>query len=133
MTFPAPKRQAPLRSLRSAADLTGHGLAGPEKRAAIEKVRAQLGNEYPLVIGGERIKTGSMLESINPAKRTQVVGNRVREGFQLPVGGRELPVHCTQRELSVDPGHHLLHLQRLDHVVHRPHGKSRELVLGIRE
>lgn len=43
-------------------------------RAALEKVKAQLGQEYPLVIGGERIKTGSTLESINPANRTQVIG-----------------------------------------------------------
>jgi 1-pyrroline-5-carboxylate dehydrogenase len=43
-------------------------------RDAIEKVKTQLGEEYPLVIGGERIKTGSTLESINPAVRTQVVG-----------------------------------------------------------
>src|SRR2546422_788007 len=43
-------------------------------RAAIEKVKTQLDNEYPLVIGGERIKTGSTLESLNPANRTQVVG-----------------------------------------------------------
>jgi 1-pyrroline-5-carboxylate dehydrogenase len=43
-------------------------------RAAIEKVKSQLGREYPLVIGGERITTSSKLESINPANRTQVVG-----------------------------------------------------------
>src|SRR5215831_5253143 len=43
-------------------------------RAAIEKVSTQLGNEYPLVIGGERIKTGTTLESFNPANRSQVVG-----------------------------------------------------------
>src|SRR5436309_7922325 len=43
-------------------------------RAAIDKVTTQLGNEYPLVIGGERIKTGGTLDSINPANRTQVVG-----------------------------------------------------------
>jgi 1-pyrroline-5-carboxylate dehydrogenase len=43
-------------------------------RAAIESVKSQLGKEYPLVIGGERIKTGDILDSINPANRTQVVG-----------------------------------------------------------
>src|SRR5215207_6916670 len=43
-------------------------------RDAIEKVRAQLGREYPLVIGGERIATGNMLDSFNPANRTQLVG-----------------------------------------------------------
>lgn len=43
-------------------------------RAAIASVKSQLGKEYPLVIGGERIKTGDTLDSINPANRTQVVG-----------------------------------------------------------
>src|SRR5947199_4899834 len=43
-------------------------------RAALDKVKSELGREYPRVIGGERIKTGSTLESINPATRTQVVG-----------------------------------------------------------
>ena len=43
-------------------------------RDAIQKVKEQLGREYPLVIGGERITTGNMLDSINPANRTQVVG-----------------------------------------------------------
>jgi 1-pyrroline-5-carboxylate dehydrogenase len=43
-------------------------------RTAIEKVRAELGKEYPLVIGGERITTTDTLESINPANRTQLVG-----------------------------------------------------------
>ena len=45
-----------------------------EMRAALRQVRARLGKKYPLVIGGERIKTGNTLESINPATRTQVVG-----------------------------------------------------------
>jgi 1-pyrroline-5-carboxylate dehydrogenase len=43
-------------------------------RAALEKVKGELGREYPLVIGGERIMTDSKLESYNPAKRTQLVG-----------------------------------------------------------
>src|SRR4028118_1298196 len=43
-------------------------------RAAIERVRGELGREYPLVIGGERIKTGRTFDSINPAKKTEVVG-----------------------------------------------------------
>src|SRR5215813_7408855 len=43
-------------------------------RDALEKVKAKLGSEYPLVIGGERINTGDTLESINPANRTEVVG-----------------------------------------------------------
>ena len=43
-------------------------------RDAMEKVKSQLGQEYPLVIGGERITTDSKLDSFNPANRTQLVG-----------------------------------------------------------
>ena len=42
--------------------------------AAIEKVRAELGREYDLVIGGRRIKTGDTAPSVNPAKPSEVVG-----------------------------------------------------------
>jgi 1-pyrroline-5-carboxylate dehydrogenase len=43
-------------------------------REAIEKVKGELGREYPLVIGTERIKTEGKHESFNPAKKTEVVG-----------------------------------------------------------
>lgn len=43
-------------------------------RTALEKVKGELGREYPLVIGGERIKTGDILDSISPSNRSQVVG-----------------------------------------------------------
>ena len=45
-----------------------------QMRAAIEKVRSELGREYPLVIGGERIRTKAQFESLNPARKTEVVG-----------------------------------------------------------
>jgi len=43
-------------------------------RAAIEKVRGQLGREYDLIIGGKRIKTQDKIKSLNPAKPSQIVG-----------------------------------------------------------
>src|SRR3989449_8018883 len=49
-------------------------------RAAIEKVRAQLGREYDLVIGGKRVKTSDKIKSINPAKPSQVVGLHQKAG-----------------------------------------------------
>ncbi|MEP6921601.1 MAG: L-glutamate gamma-semialdehyde dehydrogenase [bacterium] len=45
-----------------------------DMRAALASVKGELGREYPLVIGGERFKTDSKLESFNPANRTEVVG-----------------------------------------------------------
>src|SRR5713101_5410126 len=49
-------------------------------RAAIEKVRAQLGREYDLIIGGKRVKTSDKIKSINPAKPSQVVGLHQKAG-----------------------------------------------------
>jgi 1-pyrroline-5-carboxylate dehydrogenase len=43
-------------------------------REAIAQVKSELGRDYPLVVGGERIETGDFLESLNPAKKTEVVG-----------------------------------------------------------
>src|ERR1700686_2059672 len=49
-------------------------------RAAIEKVRGQLGREYDLVIGGQRVRTSDKIKSINPAKPSQVVGLHQKAG-----------------------------------------------------
>ena len=49
-------------------------------RAAIEKVRGQLGREYDLIIGGKRVKTQDKIKSINPAKPSQVVGLHQKAG-----------------------------------------------------
>jgi 1-pyrroline-5-carboxylate dehydrogenase len=43
-------------------------------REALARVQSELGREYPLVIGGERVETGDILESLNPARKTEVVG-----------------------------------------------------------
>ena len=43
-------------------------------RAAIEKVRSELGREYDLVIGGRRVKTSEKISSLNPAKPSEIVG-----------------------------------------------------------
>jgi len=43
-------------------------------RAAIEKVRSELGREYPLLINGEKVTLTEKFESFNPAKKSEVVG-----------------------------------------------------------
>src|SRR5689334_15924538 len=43
-------------------------------KAAIEKVRGELGREYPLIIGGKKVMTRDKLKSINPAKPSELVG-----------------------------------------------------------
>jgi len=49
-------------------------------RAALDKVRGQLGREYDLIIGGKRVKTSDKIKSINPAKPSQIVGLHQKAG-----------------------------------------------------
>ena len=50
----------------------------PANRKAMEtalaNVKAYLGKEYPLIIGGEEIRTDDKLKSINPSRPSEVVG-----------------------------------------------------------
>jgi 1-pyrroline-5-carboxylate dehydrogenase len=50
----------------------------PAQRKAMEKalakVRSEFSNEYPIVIGGEEIRTNEKLNSFNPSKPSQSVG-----------------------------------------------------------
>ena len=43
-------------------------------RAALEKVKSELGREYPVLIGGEKITIEGKFQSFNPANKTEVVG-----------------------------------------------------------
>jgi len=52
--------------------------SAPANRRAMEEalaqVRAQFGREYELLIGGQRVKTGDLLRSLNPSNPREVVG-----------------------------------------------------------
>jgi 1-pyrroline-5-carboxylate dehydrogenase len=48
--------------------------------AAIERVRGQLGREYDLIIGGQRVKTTDKIKSLNPSKPSQIVGIHQKAG-----------------------------------------------------
>src|SRR5436190_23866037 len=51
----------------------------PKNRAAMEaalaKVKSQLGRDYPLRIGKEKINTADKLKSLNPSRPSEVVGS----------------------------------------------------------
>jgi RHH-type proline utilization regulon transcriptional repressor/proline dehydrogenase/delta 1-pyrroline-5-carboxylate dehydrogenase len=48
--------------------------AQEKMRDALEEVKQQLGQEYPLVLGGEKIYKGQQILSLNPSDFNQVVG-----------------------------------------------------------
>ncbi|MGD0577378.1 MAG: aldehyde dehydrogenase family protein, partial [Bryobacteraceae bacterium] len=43
-------------------------------RAALATVRAEFGREYPLHIGGQTIRTGDLLKSVNPSRPSETIG-----------------------------------------------------------
>jgi len=51
-------------------------------RAAIEKVRGELGREYDLVIGGKRSRTSQKIKSLNPARPAEVVAVHQKAGIE---------------------------------------------------
>ncbi|HUK46783.1 MAG TPA: L-glutamate gamma-semialdehyde dehydrogenase [Terriglobales bacterium] len=51
-----------------------------EMRAALDRVRGQLGREYDLIIGGHRVRTEEKIHSLNPARPSEVVGIHQKAG-----------------------------------------------------
>src|SRR5215475_5094670 len=52
-------------------------------QAALAKVRAELGREYPLWIAGAQHKTGDLLVSHNPSHVTEIVGRAHKASAEL--------------------------------------------------
>ena len=44
------------------------------QKAALEKVQGELGQTYPLLIGGKKIETGDTFATVNPADHSEVLG-----------------------------------------------------------
>jgi len=67
-------RQLPKFKNEPLSDFKGNPRQRQEMEKALEEVRKELGREYDLVIGGERVKTQDKLYSYNPSQKDQVVG-----------------------------------------------------------
>jgi len=63
------------------ADFKNHENAR-KMREALELVRGQLGHEYDLVIGGQRLRTEGKIRSLNPARPAEVVGVHQKAGAE---------------------------------------------------
>jgi 1-pyrroline-5-carboxylate dehydrogenase len=51
-------------------------------RTALEQVAGELGREYRLIIGGERVTTSDKIRSLNPARPAQIVGVHQKAGAE---------------------------------------------------
>ncbi|MBM7714024.1 1-pyrroline-5-carboxylate dehydrogenase, partial [Bacillus thermophilus] len=52
-------------------------------QAGMELVESYLGQDYPLIIGGERIETEEKITSVNPANKVEVVGRVSKANREL--------------------------------------------------
>jgi len=59
-------------------------------RDALAKVRAELGREYSIIIGGERIKAPGTFSSTNPSRPSEVVG--VHQSASIEIGRKAIDV-----------------------------------------
>ena len=73
-------------------------------RAALQKVRGELGREYDLVIGGQRIRTVEKIQSLNPATPSEIVGVHQKAGREHvePVMNAALQAFESWKNASVE-------------------------------
>jgi 1-pyrroline-5-carboxylate dehydrogenase len=65
------------------SDFKGNADLFRQMKAAVEEVAKELGQEYDLVIGGQRIKTPDKLRSMNPSQKDQLVGSFSKANVEL--------------------------------------------------
>ena len=58
-----------------------HRSTQEQMRTALREMRGRLGQKYPLVIDGQKIWTGSLINSINPSSPKQIVGSVTEAGI----------------------------------------------------
>ena len=72
-------------------------------REAIQKVQQELGKDYPLIIGGEKIVTEDKITSYNPAKKTEVVGTVSKATQKLAEKAMQVADETFKTWSKVDP------------------------------
>ncbi len=72
-------------------------------QAALDQVDSELGRSYPIIIGGERIKTPETFDSINPANPSQVVGRFAKANVELAGRAIEAAAQAFETWKTVPP------------------------------
>lgn len=70
---------------------------------ALARVRSELGKEYPIVIGGEEIRTTDKFQSYNPSRPSEVVGVFQRADVSLADKAVEAAVAAFEKWRWVEP------------------------------
>ena len=73
-------------------------------QAALEMVAGQLGREYDLIVGGERLKTEGKIQSLNPARPAQMVGVHQKAGAEHAQMAMDAALHAFESWSRVSAG-----------------------------
>src|SRR6202789_3580536 len=73
-------------------------------QGALTRVGDMLGHEYELIIGGQRTRTADKIESLNPARPSQVVGGHQKAGLEHAEGEMQAALEAfrTWQHVAVD-------------------------------
>lgn len=70
---------------------------------ALKKVESELGKDYPLIVGGERITTEDKITSYNPANKTEVVGRVSKANKEIAEKAMQIADKTFNTWKKVDP------------------------------
>lgn len=70
---------------------------------ALKKVESELGQDYPLIIGGERVTTEQKITSYNPANKTEIVGTVSKANQELAEKAMQVADSTFNTWKKVDP------------------------------
>ncbi len=83
------------------SDFKGNPEHARKMKEALRDVAQELGREYDLVIGGERVSTTEKITSFNPARKSQAVGHFSKATQELAdraIHAAENAFRCWKRE-----------------------------------
>jgi len=90
-----------------------------EYDAALKQAEAELGREYPIIIGGERIMTERKIASINPANRKQIIGTVSQADIRLAEKAIQTAAATFETWKRTDPGERARYLYRAAAILRR--------------
>ncbi|WP_134699717.1 L-glutamate gamma-semialdehyde dehydrogenase [Ammoniphilus sp. YIM 78166] len=86
---------------------------------ALQKVEQELGRDYDLIIGGERIRTENKIVSINPALKEQVVGTVSKADQHLAEKAIQAAAKTFESWKAVPPDHRARYLFKAAAIMRR--------------
>lgn len=99
-------------------------------KQAIQKVRGELGKTYPVIINGEKIETEDKIVSINPGKKTEVIGYVSKVDKELAEKGLLQAVETFEEWKRVEPAERAEYLFKAAEVMReRRHELSAIMIL----